>query len=860
MTYDVIGNLTYVDGPLSGTADTTAYRYNQDREPVGLISPDPDGGSALPNRAIRVTYGTTGLVTKRELGTTAGQTDAAWAAFSPAQAVDLTYDSNRRPTTQKLSSGGTAYALTQASYDNRGRLQCSAVRMNPAIYGSLPGDACTLGTQGSYGPDRIAKTVYDAGDQVTQSQLAIGTTDAATERTLTWSDNGQLATLKDAESNLTTYEYDGFDRLSKTRYPDTTKGSGTSSVSDYEQLSYDANSNVTSRRLRDANSIFYTLDNLNRVTLKDLPGSEPDVSFGYDNLGRVTSASQTGNSLAFTWDALSRRLTEAGPQGTTISEWDLANRRTKLTYPGSGLYVNYDYLVTGEATTIRENGATSGVGVLASYGYDNLGNRSSVTFGNGAAQAFTYDPVSRLASLTNDLSGTTSDLSVTLGYSPASQIASTVRTGDAYAFAGHANDTTAYTSNGLNQYSAAGPTSITYDTKGNLTSDGTSTFGYSSENLLTSATGGVTLGYDPALRLYQVVGAAVTTRFAYDGVNMIAEYNGSNALQRRFVFAPGIDQPILQYEGAGTTDRRFASTDERGSIISLTDSSGTLLNINRYDEYGKPQSTNTSRFQYTGQAWLGEIGLQYSKARIYSPTLGRFLQTDPVGYGAGPNWYAYVLNDPVNNIDPSGLIVCERGAICVTGPRICNVACALEKLRRLRSGPVTTTSEGGGSSSNAKSKKSRCKAEAVAAANALASRIVGVIGTPKFDSPSEVGLLEQYFGGDATPYHLNAAEWAQAKSYVAMHPNAIGPGVTYRQINFGMYGGDAPLLDGLLGTATGTFIGDELVGISDTFNFDNKARGNNAAAFLVNFGVRMIRMDAAGCAGDTQIPVSGGGQ
>jgi YD repeat-containing protein len=116
--------------------------------------------------------------------------------------------------------------------------------------------------------------------------------------------------------------------------------------------------------------------------------------------------------------SIDRKLTETGPEGTATSQYDLAGHRTQLNFPGSGLYVNYDYLVTGDVSAIRENGASSGVGVLATYAYDNLGRRTSVTFGNGASQAFSYDAVSRLASLTNDLSGTTNDLSVTLSYSP----------------------------------------------------------------------------------------------------------------------------------------------------------------------------------------------------------------------------------------------------------------------------------------------------------------------------------------------------------------------------------------------------------------------------------------------------------
>src|ERR1043166_8121281 len=98
-------------------------------------------------------------------------------------------------------------------------------------------------------------------------------------------------------------------------------------------------------------------------------------------------------------------------------------------------------------------------------------------------------------------SGTTNDLSATLGYNPASQLTSVVRTGDTYAWTGHYNENRNYTANGLNQYTASGSITPTYDTKGNLTSSGTTTYGYSSENLLSSATGGIALTYDPMLRL-----------------------------------------------------------------------------------------------------------------------------------------------------------------------------------------------------------------------------------------------------------------------------------------------------------------------------------------------------------------------
>lgn len=91
-----------------------------------------------------------------------------------------------------------------------------------------------------------------------------------------------------------------------------------------------------------------------------------------------------------------------------------------------------------------------------------------------------------------------------------------------------------------------------------------------------------------------------------------------------------------------------------------------------------PASGNVGRFQYTGQIFLAEVGLYHCKARAYHPALGRFLQTDPIGFAGGLNLYAYVGNDPVNATDPSGLsgdeIVvqgtrtgCSPGASCISG-------------------------------------------------------------------------------------------------------------------------------------------------------------------------------------------------
>jgi RHS repeat-associated protein len=658
-TYDANGWRLTVDGPLPGTTDTTRFRYDVVGRVIGVVGPDSDGGGPRPNLAVRTTYNAIGQPTLVERGTVAGQSDAAWDAFSSLQQLGIGYDAAGREAVETRASGGTTFAVSQFSYDAAGRAECVAARMNPATFNSLPASACSLGTAGSYGPDRIVKRLYDLAGRLQQVRSALGTADESADETRTYASNDLVETVADGEGNLTTYDYDGLNRLRMTRFPVAAQGAGTSSTSDYERLFYDAAGNISSRQLRDGRSIAFTYDALGRPTLKDLPGSDPDVAYSYDNLGRLTSAlfSATGQGVTNSYDALGRLTSTStvisGTVRTLSYQYDLAGNRIRITHP-DGTFFTYGRDILGRVTLVREGG----VNWLNGFSFTDLGQVSDQSYNATFVSSYGYDAIGRVSAMSHNLPGTSQDVSFSFGYSPANQIAWRTQSNDAYAWGGHYAVNRPYTTNGLNQHTAAGSVNFIYDTNGNLNSDGSRTFTYDSENRLVGASGGVQLGYDPLGRLAWTTGNPNFTQFVYDGDALVAEYDYSGNLTRRYVQGSGVDTPEVAYDYVGGTlsATRFLIADERGSIVALADANGAPATINTYDEYGIPGSANTGRFQYTGQTWLPELGMYYYKARMYSPTLGRFMQTGPVGYRDGMNMYAYVQDDPVNGSDPTGLL------------------------------------------------------------------------------------------------------------------------------------------------------------------------------------------------------------
>jgi len=202
-----------------------------------------------------------------------------------------------------------------------------------------------------------------------------------------------------------------------------------------------------------------------------------------------------------------------------------------------------------------------------------------------------------------------------------------------------------------NRQLAFGNLTLSYDANGNLVSDDANTYSWNARNQLTAITGATpgSFLYDGLGRRVRKTIGGTQTDFVYDGFDVVQEMGGSTPVS--YLRSLDIDEAL----GRGS---EFYLADALGSTLALADPSGALTTQYTYQAFGATTLTGGATMNPIG--WTGReldgTGLQFLRARYYSPTLQRFLSEDPVGLlGGDVNLYAYVGNNPIRFIDPLGL-------------------------------------------------------------------------------------------------------------------------------------------------------------------------------------------------------------
>src|SRR5213082_3482633 len=442
-------------------------------------------------------------------------------------------------------------------------------------------------------------------------------------------------------------------------------------------------------------------DAASRVT--SLQNSEADITLTYDDANHMTSETESIKSYSLY------------AQRSTVYQYDDDGNRSRVIYP-QGYQFLYGYTARNQLDNIKLDPAIFGGQYntpLVHYGYDVSGNRTTRTVLSGAHAEYDVDELNRIRGQANYFANgqigrfdygfdeknrhkyEQRDWGTADGYQydPSDEVTGYQRdgtlNGDGTVSANFWNNTNvvydnngnrtqvtgsgadSYAINNLNQYTSDANTGgMGYDPKGNLTYASGWTYTYDAQNRLTRMENGGTVivqTYDPLNRVVTRNVNGAITQNVWEGWNLIEEHRPDWSIQRCYLQGAHQNEMVVAFDG-GVYSNEWFWQDGRGNTSHITGDNAALLERYTYDLSGAPKfydewgnerfggSSYDTRFLFAGSQYLPETGLYDMRNRFYSPTLNRFLQTDPIGFaGDALNLYRYCGDDPVDRNDPMGL-------------------------------------------------------------------------------------------------------------------------------------------------------------------------------------------------------------
>jgi len=621
LTYDSRGNIISIRDPLD---QITIIEYDSYNTPVTIKDPTETVfkytysydimGNMLssPNPPATYEYNSLNQLTK--------------ITDNLGYFTEITYDRNGNRETVTDAEGNT----TRYEHNYRGQVTKITDALNnitTLVYGGTGCPSCG-------GADKLTSVTDAKGNTTTfqydlRGNLKKEIDPLGYETIYTYNEDNNLKTKTDANGNTTTYDYDDVHRLTKKTYPNSTT----------ETFTYDEKGNILTATNTQI-SYTFTYDKANRLT-STTDSSGKTISYQYYPTGnRKQMTLPEGRIVTYTYDP-ANRPTQLESMGDTFTiTYDTLGKRTSLAYP-NGINTTYAYDEAHRLTNLLTKKASTTIDIYT-YVYDKIGNRKTITDKTGTHN-YTYDKIYQLTQATHPTIATEQ-----FTYDPVGN-----RTGT--------------TVDAANRLMADAAFTYTYDNNGSLTkkknksTGGTTQYFWDYENRLKKvifpdATTAI-FKYDPFGRRIRKNMKGVVTNYLYDGEDIVTEYNSTGAITAKYTHGPGIDEPLSDKEGGL---KYYYHADALGSVKRITDSSGSVIRKYTYNSYGNIASQTGALIQpykFTGREHDSEIGMYFYRGRHYFPKAGRFISKDPIGFAGGDvNLYRYVGNNPVNFVDPLGLI------------------------------------------------------------------------------------------------------------------------------------------------------------------------------------------------------------